>query len=236
MILTGCWKEPDINYETGTFTDSRDNHVYKLAKIGQQTWMDENLAWLPSVNSKTTFSKTEPLYYVYGYDAGGNVNTAKKQKNYAVYGVLYNWPAALTACPSGWHLPSDEEWKVLENYLGMSHSATDKTDRRDEGRVGYKMKSTSGWSLGANGDNSSGFNAFPGGYYFGFYADDPFSGIGEQTRFWSSTQYNNEVWFRFLCAEVRPLAPFSDKRTRFDGTGRFMAEHSEAESVRCLKD
>ena len=76
----------------------------------------------------------EPLYFVYDYD-GEDVNAAKNTETYKTYGVLYNWYAAMNKeneegkdadavpsgvqgiCPSGWHLPSKAEWKILENFV-----------------------------------------------------------------------------------------------------------------------
>ena len=78
------------------------------------------------------------------------------------YGRLYNWDAALKACPLGWHLPSDVEWKTLEMYLGMSQSMSH--DKGYRGTYeGKQMKFTSGWADNGNGTNSSGFDALPGG-------------------------------------------------------------------------
>ena len=114
-----------------TFTDSRDGKVYKTVTIGEQVWMAENLAYLPSVIDPPTGSEdagheTDPYYYVYGY-ADIDVAAAKATENYQTYGVLYNWTAAITACPSGWHLPSDAEWKQLEMYLGVTQEEADET-------------------------------------------------------------------------------------------------------------
>jgi hypothetical protein len=109
----------DIIETSGTFIDSRDNHEYQWVKIGNQIWMAENLAYLPSVNHIKPDSTNLPHYYIYGYD-GTNVNEAKSTPNYAVYGVLYDWEAALNASPVGWHLPSDAEWKQLEIDLGIT--------------------------------------------------------------------------------------------------------------------
>ena len=103
----------------GVFTDARDGKVYKTITIGTQTWMAENLAYLPSVSHSFTSSFDFPVYYVYGYD-GNSVSAAKASANYITYGVLYNWEAAKIACPSGWHLPTDAEWTILENYLGTT--------------------------------------------------------------------------------------------------------------------
>ena len=116
--------------------DARDNHVYKTVKIGEQTWMAENLAYLPVVNKPETAITCagEPFYYVWNYD-GEDKAAAKNTDEYKMYGVLYNWYAAMNQqnatggdaeaipsgikgiCPDGWHLPSKAEWKKLEGYV-----------------------------------------------------------------------------------------------------------------------
>ncbi len=97
----------------------QDNRNYKVVKIGDQWWMAENLAWLPSVSPPSDGSDTSPSYYVYGFE-GIDVAAAKLTANYNTFGVLYNWPSTLTSCPSDWHLPSDAEWQQLEMFLGMT--------------------------------------------------------------------------------------------------------------------
>ena len=110
--------------------DSRDSQIYQYKTIGTQVWMTENLAYLPSVVGPGTGSNSTAYYYVYGYD-GTDVDAAKATSNYTTYGVLYNWPAAMSGaasssadpsgvqgiCPTGWHLPSDAEWTTLTDYL-----------------------------------------------------------------------------------------------------------------------
>ncbi|NLB63985.1 MAG: hypothetical protein GX801_07760 [Fibrobacter sp.] len=97
--------------EYGTFEDERDSNVYKTVQIGNQTWMAENLRYLPSLNG-TEDSEEDAKYYVYGYE-GSDVDNAKNTDNYKTYGVLYNFVAAKVACPAGWHLPSNTEWNAL---------------------------------------------------------------------------------------------------------------------------
>ena len=84
------------NDTAGTFTDSRDGNEYNWVQIGNQVWMAENLAYLPSVNMVADGSEDAAgsYYYVYGYD-GTNVTDAKATANYTTYGVLYNWTAAM---------------------------------------------------------------------------------------------------------------------------------------------
>ena len=79
--------------------------------------------------------------------------------NYATYGVLYNWPAVMTEgiCPSGWHIPSDEEFTELTDFLG------------GESVAGGKMKEAGydHWNSPNTGaTNSSGWTGLPGGYRY----------------------------------------------------------------------
>ena len=83
--------------ETDSFTDSRDGKIYKTAKIGNQIWMAENLAY-----------KASSGCWVYNDD----------ERNVATYGYLYDWETAKKVCPKGWHLPNKDEWQNLIDYLG----------------------------------------------------------------------------------------------------------------------
>lgn len=99
-----------------TFTDPRDGNTYRIVQIGAQCWLAENLRYLPAVCPATATPDDSAMYYVYDYQ-GHDVSEAKATANYRNYGVLYNWPAALTACPPGWHLPGDAEWSQLTDFL-----------------------------------------------------------------------------------------------------------------------
>ena len=174
LLLFSCGPQenPDPGIVFGSFTDSRDGKVYKTVTIGEQLWMAENLAYLPAVSALATGSKTEPHYYVYGYD-GTDVTEAKAYehtptgfeyspggapiKSYETYGVLYNWPAAMNgvasseanpsgvqgACPPGWHLPSDAEWTQLENYLIANGYNYDGTTTGN--KIAISLASATGW-------------------------------------------------------------------------------------------
>jgi uncharacterized protein (TIGR02145 family) len=196
--------------ESDTFTDSRDGNVYKTVTIGEQTWMAENLAYLPSVVGPVKLSYTIPYYYVYGYD-GANVSAAKATDNYSTYGVLYNWPAALTACPAGWHLPSDAEWAQLETFLannGYNYDGTTGLAIVAAGcdKIAKSIATDSGWRdsdyAGAVGNtdrpeyrNKSGFSALPGGN-----RDDSgaFLFIGLFGTWWSSSSSTDYALNRHL--------------------------------------
>ena len=121
---------------TDEMVDPRDNKVYKIVTLGEQTWMAENLAYLPEVYpSSEAVTDGVIRYYVYNYE-GSDVNEAKATEEYALYGALYNWYAANATtseagasaeavpsgvqgiCPEGWHLPSKAEWQILEAWVG----------------------------------------------------------------------------------------------------------------------
>lgn len=218
----------------GTMTDSRDGNTYNTIIIGEQTWFAENLAYLPSVSPSADSSFTDPYYYVYNYQ-GSDVATAKATDNYITYGVLYNWSAAMAGtassntnssnvqgvCPSGWHLPSDDEWKQLEMYIGMSQSQADGEYWRGGNFVGKKLKSTSGWSGSWPGTDLYGFNALPGGYR---YYEGAFSALSDLGNFWSSSESNtNGAWHRML-SYIK------------DGVSRIDYPTDHGFSVRCVKD
>ena len=207
---------PVSDIEYGSLTDPRDGNVYKTVTIGGKEWMAENLKYLPEVVGPATQSETTSCYYVYGYD-GTDVNAAKSSANYQAYGVLYNWPAAMNgaatsntipsgvqgACPEGWHLPSDAEWKQMEMYLGMSQAEADKTGWRgtDEGGK-MKHPGTEYWGEPNTGaTNSSGFTALPGGLLY----NGKFQSMFGEGLWWSSTQYlDDSAWWHYLsCNESR---------------------------------
>jgi uncharacterized protein (TIGR02145 family) len=192
IFINSCTKDDD-EIETGTVSD-KDGNVYSTVTIGTQVWMAENLAYLPSVSPSSSGSQTSPYYYVYGYE-GTSVSSAKATENYSTYGVLYNWQAATSACPDGWHLPTDEEWAELENYLADNGYNYDGTTGGGRDKIAKAMASDHGWivssNTGAVGNtdypdkrNASDFTALPGGYR-GY---DDFYYVGNYGLWWSATE------------------------------------------------
>jgi uncharacterized protein (TIGR02145 family) len=198
----------------GKFTDGRDNHEYAYRVMGKQTWMAENLAFLPAVSPAKDGSESVSRYYVQGYE-GNIVADAKLNENFSVYGALYNWTAAQGACPRGWHLPGDAEWKTLENFLGPD--------------PGYGMKSIFGWVDHGNGNNSTGFNVLPAGKRNdkgGFTGTEPgiFGSLGYSAHFWLTTiVLGHGAWTRSF---------YSDDNNVY----RVAESLAVGLSVRCLKD
>jgi uncharacterized protein (TIGR02145 family) len=227
LVLSSCKKDnPDgplaASEPDGYFPCDGRNYGYKV--YGTQTWMTDNVAYLPFVVPSSTLSDSIPYYYVYGYE-GTNPLAAKATANFQKYGVLYNWAAAnKNACPPGWHLPTDGEWKTLELFLGMSETEIDSIYIRRTGSVGFKMKSTSGWKWEyRNGDNSSGFNVLPaGGVHIGGY----FCWQGDFAMFWTFSKYGYNpdlIWSREL--------NYLD-----DGVTRGYSDRRIGMSVRCVKN
>jgi len=174
-----------------SITDARDGttNTYTTVSIGDQCWIAENLKYLPSVVGPGTISTSDAYYYVYDYD-GISTDDARISTNYPISGVLYNWTAAITACPTDWHLPTDGEWKNLETYLGMNEAQVDATGMRgtDEGA---KLS-----SYAAGGTNSSGFSAILGGYLSG---SGSWYGITTDMLFLTATESSTEAaYFRNL--------------------------------------
>jgi uncharacterized protein (TIGR02145 family) len=193
----------DVEFSASTDPDRKN---YSVVNIGTQTWMAENLAWLPAVSPSSDGSEISPFYYVYKYE-GSSISEAKSKGNYTSYGVLYNWEAAKIACPSGCHLPTDKDWAILQDYLGKLS--------------GRNMKSIAGWLVNGYGDNGSGFNGLPGGSR-GY--EGGFGMLGYETSFWSSSEYGLDglyAWIRNLECTSDILLIGSD-------------DLSEGNSVRCL--
>jgi uncharacterized protein (TIGR02145 family) len=152
LTFTACEEK-----QANTLTDTRDNKTYKTVKIGTQIWMAENL----------------------NFEAKGSMCYDNKPDNCQKYGRLYDGEIAKKACPSGWHLPSKEEWEALETTAG--------------GNIN-KLKAKSGWEDNENGTDEYGFSALPGGkhgYLDPEACDDcepSFWDIGYAGRWWSSTE------------------------------------------------
>ena len=208
----------------GAFTDSRDGRTYGFINAGTQTWMSENLAYLPEVCAGIG----DCGFWVYDYQ-DNSVDDSKSTNSYEEYGVLYNYTTALTGCPSGWHLPSDNEWKQLEIFLGMSPTIADYSGSRGTNEGGkLKEMGTTHWADPNTGAlNEIGFRALPGGYRIGsgsFYTLGDFKWLGQEGRWWSSTERNsNSAWLRFTRSDTGKIS-------------RYDMEKDYGFSVRCIKD
>jgi len=201
LIMLCCNKDSTEN-ETSTMTD-QDGNVYQTVKIGNQWWMAENL-------KVTHYRNGNPIPRVTSNSAWKDLRTGaycvyNNNESYAeTYGYLYNWYAVndnRNLAPEGWHVPSDEEWKELEMFLGMSQSEADDTGFRGTNEGSKLAGNASLWDNGGLENNSdfgvSGFSALPGGYRDS--SNGAFDGIGNDASFWSATESNSDyAWYRYL--------------------------------------
>ncbi len=174
-----------------------EGNLYNTLKIGSQVWMTENLR-TTKLNDNTSITEltdndqwigtSSPAYCWYNNDISYKPTC----------GALYNWYAVNTGklCPSGWHVPTNEEFNTLELELGMATDQLDLWGWRGTDQ-GTKMKTTSGWDEGGNGTNSSGFSALPGGYRFGVTGE--FFLLTTITYWWTATEHDaDRGWYRRL--------------------------------------
>ncbi len=197
----------------GSMVDPRNGRTYPTVSIKNQNWMAANLSYIPAVSSSKRGSETNPHYYVYDYE-GSFPSVASGTENYQIYGVLYNWKAARTACPKGWHLPSDSDWDTLISYLGNFPADL------------MKETGTDRWSGdNARATNLSGLNVRPGGFrrYFS-ELDSNFYCIFQEAFFWSSFESGP------LEASALSLSYTSSN------VSRYLFFKSNGLSVRCLRD
>ena len=206
-------------------TVSYGGKTYNTVLIGSQCWLKENLNFgmrIPGSQSQTDNWFVEKYCY---NDLESNCQT---------YGGLYQWDEMMdystTAgtqgiCPNGWHVPTDEEWKILEGTVDSQYPVGDPVWNSNGERgfdVGKNLKSTSGWSNSGNGLDLYGFKARPGGIkVYGWN----FANVTYYAHFWTSTQTNGN-W-----AYHRRLNYSTDKSQR-DGS----KDKVDALSVRCIKN
>ncbi len=228
-LTESCSKPADDVIEKGTVTDFEGN-VYPTVKIGNQWWMSENLkatkynngdqigSTVP--NSLSIAGATSPKY---NWSYMGNESYA------AIYGRLYTWYAATdtrNVCPAGWHVPSDVDWNILNDYVNsnafgeiVGANSSAKILASQTGWVLYGIVGNPGKDMASN--NKSGFSAMPGGIRqpVGTYAS---AGLGAY--YWSTT------------ADIPSLA--SSRLVYFDLSTLQERNYTKDTgiSVRCVKD
>ena len=210
----------------GTMSDNFGN-TYGTIKIGTQWWMAENLK-----TSKYN-DNTDIVYPGSDNNAWQNNTTGAYAwqnndiANKATYGALYNWHAVNTGklCPTGWHVPTDDEWKTMEMNLGMIQATADLTGWRGTNEGSKLAGNGALWTDGSLIQNAafgtSSFTALPGGYR-GY--DGIFGNIGVSSRWWSSTSFDaTSAWRRGL-------------DYGFSNVNRLSSSMSLGFSIRCLRD
>jgi len=206
-----------------------DGHTYKTVKIGNQEWFAENLKTTVYANGdEIPYSRTNESWK--NQKMGMRCSYEHDDAMNAKYGQLYNWYAVNDErglCPSGWHVPSDEDWQDLEVFLGMSRADVSLKGTRGSGElgIGTKLKANSGWNEGGNGTDDFGFSALAGG---GRDGNGNFLNAGNLGGFWSSSTNGGGDAIQF--AWLRGLSSGDTEVVRSDQNQRY------GFSVRCVRD
>jgi uncharacterized protein (TIGR02145 family) len=135
LIIFGGWG--CAGGESGSFIDPRDGQTYRTVKIGDLTWMAENLNYV--MDSSWCYDDAD--------------------SNCVKYGRLYKWEASMSACSTmgeGWRLPDKHDWAKLEKNAGGASVV----GKRLKSRSGWGLENN------RNGTDKFGFSALPGGYRF----------------------------------------------------------------------
>ena len=200
-----AYLNPAISY--GEIVDDRDGQVYKTVKIGEQTWMAENLSYKVTnshcYKDSAQYCTKYGRYYtwtaamdsegIWSPNSKGCGNNQTCSPTYPVRGI----------CAKGWHLPTEAEWStLLTNYSGKI------------------LKSAIGWIGYQNGIDSYGFSVIPAGNKLSGYTSYNW---GQSAYFWTSTEYNRiNAYFIFF---------------DFDNVNAPQTNYKDDEfSIRCIKD
>ncbi len=196
-----------------------DGNVYPIVKIGSQMWMAENLRTLHYENWDNIAHISVPDDWrdlttgAYNWYDGDNDTYGQ------YYGPLYNYYATIDPrglCPDGWHIPSQEEWQTLIDFLGGESLAADKMKSARTEPLG--PPSWSGYNV--NATNESGFSGYPGGFC---NAEGFFSGQGPSGYWWTSTP--EDILIKGLWLSTNDTKAFLGRHHLNSGL-----------SVRCVRD
>ncbi|GBU21969.1 hypothetical protein R80B4_01871 [Fibrobacteres bacterium R8-0-B4] len=217
--------------------DSRDNKRYNTVRIGGDTWMAQNLNYLPQTGNSwcykndennTTYSKAEIMAQIRSLERErqGRSNAAPKslqdraesasQNDNSMcekYGRLYDWSTALSVCPIGWRLPSQEEWGYLNKWVGEE--------------AGKKLRSTSDWDHNRGATDEYGWSALPGGGRR--YSDGDFYDVERSGYWWTATESaDGNAYFRYINYDSYMLV--------HDNVASGQDNKGSSFSVRCVTD
>ena len=233
--VTGGGEEPSTTFTCGTdkMVDANGNE-YETVQIGTQCWTKTNLRTTKKADGNDLvdpiatgitpeYSNTEQYYYDY----------SSHSLPLETRGYLYNWPAAMVVCPTGWHLPSDDEWTLLTDYVSNAQEGTEyiyRCEQSDATSIAKALASQTGWesysgeccpgNQSEKPNDATGFSAVPAGNCYGSVFD--YADI--DATFWSSTLSPSEgAYERDLPCGNAHVSRHSDDR-------------HFGYSVRCLRD
>jgi uncharacterized protein (TIGR02145 family) len=201
-----------------------DGNRYAIVTIGSQVWMKENLKLSKYRNGDVIAADLADSAWQ-STNSGACVTYNYNSDYNTIFGKLYNWYAVSDSrgiCPAGWHVPTDEEWYTLENFLDFTIS--DPTALGERGlQVGGRLKAVSELWAGPTGviTNSSGFSGLPGGirlYEGGFLLNGQIGAWWTITDSSSTEAFNRSLWYSNV------------------GSGRGSESKKSGFSVRCIQD
>jgi len=183
-------------------TDPRDGQMYKTIIINDQKWMTKNI----------------------NFAAPGSVYYLNDSITYHKFGRLYSWDAALMACPEGWNLPGDSQWKDLEKALGMSQEEANRTGEYRGTTEGNKLKEvgTSHWLMDSGNTVESGLSLLPGGEGRNGFQD--FHDAGTRAYLWTHSRIGRT-----------PYAYARELSAAHTGISRVETPKQNGLSVRCIR-
>ena len=235
VFLTGtlCAQVTKNTESCGTLAD-RDGNTYNTIQIGTQCWQRENMRTeTDRAGNPITPDAVGALQSPYLIPFRTLPNNIPE--NVARYGYLYNYEAAMSICPKGWHLPTAEEFQTLMDYCNENYAADG-----HRGYNGMSLASTSGWrkdlrkyNIGKNpaDNNQSGFAAMPAGSHN--YKGGLYEGFNDEADIWTaspvdlqqSTKDGRDVIAIFRLCDSNYKAELRNFGTRYYCC-----------SVRCLRD
>ena len=193
LTVFGTCEEDDL-----CVSPTMDGYTYAVAQIGSQCWFAENLQTTLYADGSAVLSAADAADWA-GLEEGAWAVLDNEEANAGVFGRLYNGFTLVDdrgICPSGWHVPDDEEWQHLESTMGMPFGELELfgTFRGTVQGVGTALKATTGWSGAGNGTDLVDFAAYPGGERSG---EQPgagsYNGAGDAGFWWTSTVLDDDI-------------------------------------------
>jgi len=245
LVLTFSCSDGDDSSDDGSNPggSGKGNDIknYKTILIGDQTWMAENLNYAVE-GSKCNGEDGQVTYESDEGKVTKTLSNSEIQANCDKYGRLYDWATAMNLpascnsttcaskidakhrgiCPSGWHIPSNEDWDKLMRYVDKTNGTESPYSSPTAGRY---LKDTKDWDNNGNGENTSGFSALPGGHG----QPGSFSAVGQRGS-WLSASEGSASEGRSGSNYNRRMS-YDDDRAYWNG-----GDKGNLNSVRCLKD
>ena len=238
LSVFGTCAEPDLAEWTCGDPLEYQGYDYSTVLIGEQCWFAENLRAESYANGDEIASQLSESDWdgaaagataVYGdgdltcYDYAPDLDACGPGQSLSTFGRVYNWHSVADErglCPTGWQVPSDWDWSVMEQTIGMAPNEAESSGWRGTNE-GSQLKSQIGWSSG-NGTDNWFFNGLPAGHRH--HSGNYFDAAGNAALFWTATELDSErAWFRIL----------SHSESRIQRTPDFKTYGC---SIRCIKD